>query len=327
MTDLQLPAAPAARPRARRRRPVPWDLVAALAIFLVLAVVDLVLQPALADLGQIGLLLQTGLPLVLVAAAQTMVVLVRGLDLSVGGILAVATVVTASAQGGGPGWIALALAVGIGLGLLNGLLVGPVGMQPFIVTLATWTIFDGIALKIMSTDGGTPPPAAVALATGETAGIPNSVLVVVGLLVAWLLLRRSRFGHRMVAVGTDAERARLNGTPVRAVVVAAFVLSGLLAAFAGVLSSGLTASGSPTIGDRYILTSVAAVVIGGTSLLGGRGGIGLTVLAALSLTLINDIVAAMNADVWVTTAASSGLLLVLVLTRGLVARLSGRRVT
>lgn len=75
-----------------------------------------------------------------------MVVLVRGLDLSVGGILAVATVVTASAQGGGPGWIALALAVGIGLGLLNGLLVGPVGMQPCIVTLAAWTIFNGIAL-------------------------------------------------------------------------------------------------------------------------------------------------------------------------------------
>ncbi|MGI5127986.1 ABC transporter permease [Pseudonocardia sp. CA-107938] len=323
----QVHVAPAAEHvPASRSRTLPWDSLAAAAIFVVLAAVDVVLQPGLLDVVQVGLLLQTGLPLILVAAAQTIVVLIRGLDLSVGGVLAVASVVTASAAGGGAGWAGLALLAGAVLGLLNGVLVGVVGMQPFIVTLATWAIFDGIALKIMSTDGGAPPDAVVALATGQTVGLPHSILIVAGLVAGWVLLRRSRFGHRMIAVGTDAERARLNGTPVRAVVITAFVISGLLAALAGLLSAGVTASGSPTIGDRYILTSVAAVVIGGTSLLGGRGGIGLTVLAALSLTVINDIVAAVNADVWVSTAASSGLLLLLVVTRGLILRLTeGRR--
>lgn len=321
MIDTPLRAWLGATGRVRLR----WDVLSAVAVLVALAATDLVLQPGLADLAQLGLLLQTALPLVFVAAAQTVVVLVRGLDLSVGGVLAVAGVTTASAHGGSPLWMVLALAVGTVLGLVNGLLVAGAGLQPFIATLATWTIFDGIALKIMATDGGAPPASAVELATGTTGAVPNSVLLVAGLLAGWFALRRSRFGHRMVAVGTDRERARLGGTRTRLVLVVAFALSGFLAACAGVLSAGVTASGSPTVGDRYILVSVAAVVIGGTSLLGGRGGIGLTVLAALSLTLIGDIVAAVNLDVWVATAASSGLLLVLVLARGLAGRLTERR--
>jgi ribose transport system permease protein len=124
----------------------------------------------------------------------------------------------------------------------------------------------------------------------------------------------------MLAVGADEERARLNGTPVRRVKLAVYALAGLCAGLGGIYSAGATASGTPTAGDAYILTSVAAVVIGGTSLLGGRGGIGLSIMAALSLTLIGDIVSAVNLDVWVSVAASAGLLLVVVVLRSLVER-------
>jgi ribose transport system permease protein len=123
---------------------------------------------------------------------------------------------------------------------------------------------------------------------------------------------------RLYAVGADEERARLNGTPVRTTKLAAYVLAGLCAAIGGIYAAGGTASGTPTAGDAYILTSVAAVVIGGTSLRGGEGGVGMTIMGALALTLISDIVQAVNLAVWVSVAASAGLLLVLVAARSLI---------
>jgi ribose transport system permease protein len=321
MTTAALLVPPAVRRRSLR---VDVDSAAAAVIFTVLAVCDLVLQPSLADLDQIGLFVGTTLPLLLLAAGQTFVILIRGIDLSVGGTFAIASVITASANGGSSGYIVLALAVAAACGLVNGLLVGVAGMQSFIVTLATWTVFNGIALKIMSTDGGLAPPAAVSLVNGNLGRVPMSLVLLAALLVGWFLVRRSRFGHRVIAVGSDTERARLNGARTRFVVVLVFVIAALLAGLAGVVSAGLTDSGTPTGGDPYILTSVAAVVIGGTSLRGGKGGVGLSVLGALSLALISDIVAALNLDIWVATAASSGLLLVLVLGRATVSRLLGR---
>jgi len=312
-----------------RRRWSAGNLVTA-GILVTLAIVDVSIQPALANLIQIGLLLQTALPLVLVAVAQTLVVLVGGIDLSIGGMFVVANAITVVWVGGAGGahqaLLLVALAAGLAMGLLNGTLVVGLRFEPFIATLGTWTIFNGIALTILPTDGGTPPPMLTTLVNGTVAGIPSSIVILAVIFGVWRGLRATRFGVRLYAVGADDERARLNGTPVRRVRLAAYVLAGLCAAIGGIYAAGATQSGTPTAGDAYILTTVAAVVIGGTSLRGGEGGVGLTIMGALALTLISDIVQAVNLAVWVSVAASAGLLLVLVAARSLLEiRLQRRR--
>lgn len=150
-------------------------------------------------------------------------------------------------------------------------------------------------------------------------------MIVVVVLLLWRVLRASRFGTQIYAVGDDEERARLNGTPVRRVRLAVYALAGLLAAVGGILLAGVTSTGSPTSGDAYILLSISAVVIGGTSLMGGSGGIGLSIMGAFSLILISDIATGLNLDVWVSVAASALLLLVMVAARALFDRRLQRR--
>ncbi|MGH2893503.1 MAG: ABC transporter permease [Solirubrobacteraceae bacterium] len=328
---MSVSAAPRRRDLALTlRRRWGWSNLVTAGILVVLAIVDVSLQPALANLEQIGLLLQTALPLVFVAVAQTLVVLVGGIDLSVGGVFVVANAITVVWVGGAGGahqaLLVVALAVGLAMGALNGLLVVGLRFEPFIATLGTWTIFNGIALTILPTDGGTPPPMLTTLINGTVAGIPNSIVILAIAFGIWRGLRATRFGVRLYAVGADEERARLNGTPVRRVKLAAYALAGFCAAIGGIYAAGATASGTPTAGDAYILTTVAAVVIGGTSLRGGEGGVGMTMMAALVLTLISDIVQAVNLAVWVSVAASAGLLLVLVAARSMIeTRLARRR--
>jgi ribose transport system permease protein len=131
-------------------------------------------------------------------------------------------------------------------------------------------------------------------------------------LVLWWYLKGTRLGHSIYAVGSDEERARLNGVGVRRVKVAVYALAGLAAAVGGIVLAATTSTGTPTAGDGYILPSVAAVVIGGTKLTGGRGGVGLTIMGAFILTLINDLVTALHFAPYVSVLAASALLLMVV---------------
>lgn len=303
-------------------RRMPWNSVVTATILIALIIADLSIQPALANLVQIGLLVQTAMPLMMVSVAQTLIVLVGGIDLSVGGMFVVANAITVVWVGGSGGahelLIFVALAIGIAMGALNGLLVTGLGFQPFIATLGTWTIYDGIALTILPTDGGTPPPFLSNFMVQTVFGVPSSIVMLVVVFLVWRCLRATRFGSRIYAVGADEERARLNGTRVRRLKLAVYGLAGLCAAIGGIYAAGADVSGTPTAGDAYILTSVAVVVIGGTSLRGGEGGIGVTLMGAMALTLINDIVDAVNLSTWVSVAASAALLLVMVAGRTLI---------
>lgn len=303
-------------------RRLPWNSIVTAAILIALIIADLSIQPALANLTQIGLLVETAMPLVMVSVAQTLIVLVGGIDLSVGGMFVVANAVTVVWVGGAGGahqlLIVVAFAIGIAMGALNGVLVTGLGFQPFIATLGTWTIYNGVALTILPTDGGTPPPFLSNFVLQTVFGVPTSIVMLLVVFLAWRCLRATRFGGRIYAVGADQERARLNGTAVRRVKLAVYGLAGLCAAIGGVYAAGADVSGTPTAGDAYILTSVAVVVIGGTSLRGGAGGVGVTLMGAMALTLIDDIVNAVNLSTWVSVAASAGLLLVMVIGRTLV---------
>jgi ribose transport system permease protein len=302
-------------------RAAPW------VILILLYLLYVALQPNAFTLEQTGIIVIGALPLILVAAGQTIVVLSRGLDLSVGGMMSVATTLVATRMTDGSigVWTVLILLVGAAGGLLNGLLITRARIQPFVVTLATWSLFSGVALLILETQGGVVPVSFASFPYNEVAGIPIGIALVVGLLVLWAWLKRTRLLRRIYAIGSDEGSAFLSGVPVARAKVSAYVLCGILAAAAGLAVTMVTSAGDPTVGTSYILPSIAAVVLGGTSLLGGRGDVDGSVAGALILTLIASVVFVVGLPQYWTPVIEGGLIVVAVLAGSLVLAREARR--
>jgi ribose transport system permease protein len=230
-------------------------------------------------------------PLVFAALGQAFTVLTGGLDLSVGGVMDVTNSIAASQMHDSAGsillWSLVILAFGAAVGLINGLLVAYGRLQPIIVTLGTLAILQGIALKVLPQPGGAVPAGVTNTLVNPNA--PSGLVMVAIAGVIWFVLRRTRFGVGVYALGNDRLAARSSGVPVLRVIVLTYVTSGVLAAAAGLLLAATTTGGDPTSGDVFTLTSIAAVVIGGISLAGGRGnGIG-AILGALVLTILINV--------------------------------------
>ena len=229
----------------------------------------------------------------LIAFGMTAVILGRGIDLSVGSLLAYVGVVTATlAVSGLPAWLAIVagLALGATLGALSGLFVAYAGIAPFIVTLAGLTIFRGMALAF--TDGRPVtglPPLFAEIGYGTFLGLPMPVWILLAfLLLTRLLLRHTALGRAIYAIGGNEEAARLAGIPVRRVTAFTYAFSGFAAALAAVVLTGRLNSAQPTAGVMFELDAIAAVVVGGTSLFGGRGGVFGTLVGALIIGVINN---------------------------------------
>lgn len=254
-------------------------------VFVVLFVVLVVLKGRFTGFDLRSLAVNT-LPLALIALGQFLIILTRGIDLSLGPVASVAGAVMAISITGNPTLgLMLPILVGLSAGLFNGLLVVGLGLPPIIVTLATMSIWQGVALVVLPDPGGAVPPFYQDLLVG---GFSSPVVGVVSMLVwitllTWLL--SSRFGLSLRAIGGDELAAAMSGIRVRSVKIIAYVLGGLLAALGGMYMATSMASGSPTVGDGYILTSIAAVVIGGVPLTGGRGTPVAVVMGALILTI------------------------------------------
>jgi len=230
------------------------------------------------------------MPLTLIALGQFLVVLSRGVDLSLGPVASVAGAVMALTITDHPflGLAAPAL-IGLAAGLINGLFIARLELPPIIVTLATMSVWQGVALIVLPNPGGSVPTAFQATITGgfssPVAGLAGVLLCIIG--GTWLL--STRFGLHLRAVGGDEHAARMSGVRVEHVKAVAYVLAGLLAALGGIYLTTVTASGSPTAGDSYILTSIAAVVIGGVPLAGGRGTAVGVAMGALILTITGSL--------------------------------------
>jgi ribose/xylose/arabinose/galactoside ABC-type transport system permease subunit len=230
------------------------------------------------------------MPLALIALGQFVIVLARGIDLSLGPVASVAGAVMALTVTGNPALGFLApVAIGLGAGLLNGVFVARFGLPAIIVTLATMSIWQGIAVLILPDPGGSVPAGIQQALIGgfsePLAGL--AALVVACLAVTWLL--GTRFGMHLRAVGGDEQAARMSGVRVDGVRLAAYAIGGVLAALGGMYLAVATSSGSPTVGDSYILTSIAAIVIGGVPLTGGRGTALGVVMGALILTITGSL--------------------------------------
>lgn len=227
----------------------------------------------------------------LVALGMTFVILTGGIDLSVGSLLAVAGVVAANLAGRG---VLVAVLVGIGfttlLGTVNGLVIAKARIQPFIVTLAMMIAARGLALAYtgeQSVRVGRLSEGFTWLGRGVVGSVPVPVLIlVVAFAAGWVVLNHTRFGRHVYALGDNEEAARLMGLNVARVTIGVYALSGLLAGLAGVILAARLGAGQPVAGTGWELDAIAAVVVGGTLLTGGQGGIGGAAVGVLLLGVI-----------------------------------------
>jgi ribose transport system ATP-binding protein len=267
------------------------------------------------------------LPLAFAAAAQAVVVISGGLDLSIGSVMAVANVLAASTMRDASFAQSLFLAIavlvaGAGVGAVNGLMVIVSRVPDVIVTLTTGFIWGGVALLILEKPGGGAPPEFLNLGTGTlmTDWLSNSlILLIVALAAIWIPVRMSKTGLRIYATGSDEIAAFRSGVNVKVARLSAYILSGLFSAIGGLGLTMTTGIGSPRAGVLYTLSGLAAVVVGGVSLTGGRGGIVGPVIAAFVLTLIPADLIFLNIDPNFGQVIQGTLIVLVVMAGGLMA--------
>jgi ribose transport system ATP-binding protein len=267
------------------------------------------------------------LPLAFSAAAQAVVVISGGLDLSIGSVMAVANVLAASTMKNASFAESLFLAMavllaGAAIGAVNGLMVIVSRVPDVIVTLTSGFIWGGVALLILEKPGGGAPEEFLNLGTGTlmTEWLSNSlILLVVALAAIWIPVRVSKSGLRIYATGSDEVAAFRSGVNVRLARLSAYILSGLFSAIGGLGLTMTTGIGSPRAGVLYTLSGLAAVVIGGVSLTGGRGGIVGPVIAAFVLTLIPADLIFLNIDPNFGQVIQGTLIVLVVMAGGLMA--------
>ena len=280
---------------SRVRRLLGAQEVLLLAVLIAMVTVFTVLNPRFFTLASMGNILQDWGPVMLIALGQTYVIITGGIDLSVGSTIGLSGVVGALAireltAADMPAAVAIlsgiliAALVGIAVGAINGLLITKARLAPFIATLAMMGTGAGLTLVItkgLQIGGG--PSEVVAIGSTLYLGVFTLPLLVVCVItaVAWLYLHRSRFGRWTYAVGSSPFASRAVGINVESHLMKVYMLSGLLAGLAGALLYFRLGAGSPTAGLGRELSSIAAVVIGGASLFGGRGRMGGTVIGAL----------------------------------------------
>lgn len=241
----------------------------------------------------VGNLIKFAIPLAMLAACQVLTMLTAGIDLSVGVVATVAAFVcaTLSTVWGVAPAVMIALSCGVVVGVVNGIGVGVVRVHPLIMTLGTGLIATGclqVYQRMFINAGSEVPGFLVWLGTGRTAGMPNGLFMFIpfAIFILWLM-RYTGFGRLLFALGSNEKAAKLSGVRAWQVYVALYALSGLIAALAGLLYLGMIRQTSLSLANPLLLPSVAAAVIGGTSIFGGRGSFAGAIVGALILRVLD----------------------------------------
>ena len=262
-----------------------------------------------------------GTALALAAMGQTLVVLSGGFDLSAGAVISLVNAVLASQMNPADMeasvmlWTLVGIATGMAVGAFNGFFVAVLRLQPIVVTLSTMFIVQGVTLLVLAQPGGFISPSLGALYMGDAISglLPASLVLLGATALFWLWLKRTAFGVALYAVGSDPSSAAATGVRVPLVRFGAYVVAGGFYGLAGVFVSAQTGSGDPLVGNSLLLSMFAAVVIGGTRLGGGKGGLIGTIFGAFVLMIVVNILLALNVSAYFSTIAEGGVLLAAVL--------------
>jgi len=302
-----------------------------LALLITALAVNLALQENLFARSTLNSNMRIFLPAVLLAAGQAVVILGGGIDISVGSIVSIINALLATQLGpdGRPERAARVLGrarrAGLGAGAVNGLFVAYLRLQPIITTFATGFLYAGLALFILPRPGGGIPRSLSAFYRDTTPlGLPLTFFIIAAVLLIWFLIRQTRYGRYLFAVGGKAEAAYQTGVPVNEVRFTTYVISGLMAALSGIAITLLTGAGNAAIGDGMTLPSITAVVIGGTALSGGVGGVAGAIFGAIILGLIHNIISFANVDLWWQTFVNAAIIVLALAAPGII-RLIRRR--
>jgi len=302
----------------REKRPLStYRIVGVLGALVAVFVIFTVLEPTFIELGNLGEIVVQSSIIAVVALGVTLVIVTGGIDLSVGSIVGVVSVVCAVnlSSWGTPLTIVLGLALGAALGLFNGFCTAYLNLQSFIVTLATLNLFRGLAF--LYTDG-TPifglDYGFRTVFAGSILHIQNPIILLLAVTGACaLILNNTRLGTYLRAVGSNADAARKSGVRIRPTRLSAFVLSGVLCALAALMLMGRIGAAEPITGQGFELTAIAAVVVGGTSLTGGRASILGTILGAILLGSIRTGLTLLNVNPYVQYVVTGAIILIAVL--------------
>jgi ribose/xylose/arabinose/galactoside ABC-type transport system permease subunit len=263
-----------------------------LAVILILGVVVGLGNPVFFSGQNLLNILQAVAVVGIAAIGATLVIISGNLDLSVGSTISLGGLVAAIAMARGLAFepaIVIGIATGAAVGAINGLIVTLGRVNSFIVTLGTSSAIAGLALFITDRHPIAMPDSSAWLGQATLGPVPVSVIVLILLAgLAQAFLSRTVRGQRIVAVGDNARAAYLSGLPVRSTIVLAYVIAGGFAAFAGVLQASSLANAQPAAGSGLVLTIIAGVIIGGTSLMGGRGSIVGTLLGSILLGILSN---------------------------------------
>ena len=271
------------------------ELTTVIALIILMAVITIINSNFLTANNLLNLLLQVTSN-ALIAFGMTFVILTGGIDLSVGSILALSSALTAGLLGSGmPVTLAILISLIMGciLGMMNGLLISYGKLAPFIVTLATMTIFRGATLVYTN---GNPITKGLSdtflfqfLGQGYIVGIPFPVIIMfIVFIVLYVLLHKTSFGKSVYAIGGNEKAAYISGVKLNKVKIIIYSISGMMASISGLIITSRLSSAQPTAGASYEMDAIAAVVLGGTSLSGGKGRILGTLIGALIIGVLNN---------------------------------------
>ncbi|MHB8626490.1 MAG: ABC transporter permease [Aggregatilineales bacterium] len=286
----------------------------AVIFFVLLFVINILLNPARFRPNALGTAFGLSAPLILAAIASTPVILggQGGIDVSVGPLMGLLNVLVVRYLIGNWGlsspYLIVPFVIGVGVlsGLINGFLAAGLHLQPIVATLGTYLIYSGLTTAIMPAPGGTIPDWLASL-SGATSVIP-----VIAVLIGWWILKQTPYYEHLMATGGDDRAAYTSGIPITTVRMIAYILTGVGAGIASLSLSALLGSADPTVGPTFTLTAIAAVALGGVSLAGGRGGLIGAMLGAIDIFFLQSILAFFNVSTFALQVAY-GVILVLAL--------------
>ncbi|MCP4381311.1 MAG: ABC transporter permease [Hyphomicrobiales bacterium] len=295
MSEINPPAETVPFGRRFRRFLADRPLIPLIALLIVIVLVLELLRPGIVNERWIANTIKFAIPLAILAACQTMTMLTGGIDLSVGIVATMSAFIMATQVTTHDPAIAILISLvpAALIGLANGIGVGIFRVHPLIMTLGMSLIGTGVLQVYQRTviaTGSEVPTILSWLGTGRTYGVPNALVLFIPLaIMVVFILRRTGFGRLLYAVGDNERATRIAGVLYWQVILALYVLSGLLAGVAGLLYVGLIKAPSLSLAVPLLLPSVAAAVIGGTSIFGGRGGYTGTIIGALILTVLSTL--------------------------------------